>query len=206
MSSAGHGSPSGPPSSCTDRWYEGSPTHTHIYTYTQNSISISVSITITISIAISLYQYNDIYTYIYIYIYEQRRPWVTVRSALLLKGVRTVVCCKSQEENSGRERDKAQLRQNLAFTIYSFTSKLLCTNQPSFPPPRPPALPILVQYECPIIGQYTTPLPTSRLYAIHNTILVITISCKGQVRTPETSCRFDSQFRRERSPSGPPSY
>ena len=41
--------------------------------------------------------------------------------------------------------------------------------------PRPPALPTLVQYYRTIIGQYTTPLPTSRLYAIHHTVLVITI-------------------------------
>jgi len=49
-----------------------------------------------------------------------------------------------------------------------------------FTPPRPPALPTLVQYSCTIIGQYTTPLPTSRLYAIHHAILVIAISCEGQ--------------------------
>jgi len=50
------------------------------------------------------------------------------------------------------------------------------------PPPPPPlsALPTLVQYYCTIIGQYTTSLLTSRLFAIHHTILVITISCKGQ--------------------------
>jgi len=68
----------------------------------------------------------------------------------------------------------------LAFTRYSFTSRLLRTNQPSFDSPRPPALPTLVQYYCTILGQYTTPLPTSRLYAIHHKILVIAISCKGQ--------------------------
>jgi len=48
------------------------------------------------------------------------------------------------------------------------------------PAPRPPARPTLVQYYCTMIGPYTTPLPTSRLYAIHHTILAITISCKGQ--------------------------
>jgi len=30
------------------------------------------------------------------------------------------------------------------------------------PPPRPPALPNLVQYYCMIIGQYTHPPPTTR--------------------------------------------
>jgi len=69
----------------------------------------------------------------------------------------------------------------LAFTRYSFTWGLVCRNQPSFQSPGPPALPILVQYYCTINGQYTTPLPTSRVYALHHTILVITISCKGQV-------------------------
>jgi len=50
---------------------------------------------------------------------------------------------------------------------------------PVFYSPRLPALPTLVQYYCTIIGQYTTPLSTSRLYAIHHTIL-ITIWCKAQ--------------------------
>ena len=62
----------------------------------------------------------------------------------------------------------------------SFTSRLLCTNQASVRSSRPPALPTLVQYYCTIIGQDTTPLPTSRLYAIHHTILVMAISCNGQ--------------------------
>ena len=73
-----------------------------------------------------------------------------------------------------------QLTPQLAFTRYSFTSMLSCTNKPSFHCPRPPALPNLLQYDCTIIGQYKTPLPTSRVYGIRHTILVITISCKGQ--------------------------
>ena len=76
---------------------------------------------------------------------------------------------------------------SLAFTRYSFTSRLSCTNQPSFHPPRLPALPTPVQYDCTIIGQYTTPLLSYRLYAIHHTILVITISCKGQVTADATA-------------------
>jgi len=46
---------------------------------------------------------------------------------------------------------------------------------------RPPALSTLMRFYCTIIGQYKTPLPTSRLYALHHTILVVTISCKGPV-------------------------
>ena len=65
----------------------------------------------------------------------------------------------------------------LAFTRYSFTSRLLCTNQPSFHSPGPPAFATMVQYYCTVIGQYTTPRPTSLLYDMHHTILVITILC-----------------------------
>ena len=35
-------------------------------------------------------------------------------------------------------------------------------------------------YYCEVIGQYKTPLPTSRVYAIHYTIWVLTISCNGR--------------------------
>jgi len=47
--------------------------------------------------------------------------------------------------------------------------------------PLPPALPALLQYYHTYIAQYTTPPTTSRLYAMHHTILVIEISSKGQV-------------------------
>jgi len=69
---------------------------------------------------------------------------------------------------------------SLAFTRYSCTSRLLYTNQPFFHSSRLPALPTPVQYDCTIIGQYTTPLPSYRVYTIHHTIMVITIPCKGQ--------------------------
>ena len=41
----------------------------------------------------------------------------------------------------------------LAFTKYSFTLRLLCTNQSSFSCPLPPAFPTLVQYYCTAIAQ-----------------------------------------------------
>jgi len=50
-----------------------------------------------------------------------------------------------------------RLEPALSFTRYSFTSRLLCTNQPSVHSPRPPALLTLVQYYCTAIGQNTTP-------------------------------------------------
>ena len=43
----------------------------------------------------------------------------------------------------------------LAFKTYSFTFRLLCTNQPTSPPPCPPALPTLVQYYCTLIAYWT---------------------------------------------------
>ena len=46
--------------------------------------------------------------------------------------------------------------------------------------PRPPAKPTPLQYYCATDAQHTTPPPTPLVYAIHHTILVITISCKGQ--------------------------
>jgi len=67
-------------------------------------------------------------------------------------------------------RRRHLLHLELAFTRSSFVSRLLCTNQPFFHFPRLPALFTLVQYCCTIIGQHTTPLPTSRLYATHHTI------------------------------------
>jgi len=59
--------------------------------------------------------------------------------------------------------------------------------------PPPPALPTLLQYYCPIIEQYTTPPPNSCLYAIHHTLLAITISCKGQA-TARAACRFKANW------------
>ena len=86
-------------------------------------------------------------------------------------------------EHATRDQDD-KVPRPLAFTRYSFAYKLLCTNQPSYHFPRPPALPTLVQYYCTTIGQYTTPLPTCRLYTIHHTRLVITISYEGQHPLP----------------------
>ena len=54
----------------------------------------------------------------------------------------------------------------LAFTRYSITSRLLCTNQPSFHSPCLPALPTLVHYYCTPIAQYTPP-PTDPPFVCH---------------------------------------
>jgi len=70
----------------------------------------------------------------------------------------------------------------LTFTRYSFTFNILCTSQ-SFVYP-PPVLPTLLQDHCTAIN--ARPPPTPLLYAIHHTLLVMTISCKGQVPPPCT--------------------
>jgi len=68
----------------------------------------------------------------------------------------------------------------LAFTRCCFASKLYCGSQSSYccPPPTCKAYPIaiLLHDHCAI---YALP-PTPRQYAIHDTILLMAISCKGQ--------------------------
>jgi len=128
--------------------------------------------------------------YIYIGISSMEGPQldgegVSSPSATRLGSSRWPTWAASKLARLNREDRRRVARRHarylLAFTRYSFTYRLLRTNQPSFHSRRLPALPTLVQYYYTIIGQYnTTPLPTSRLYAIHHTILVITILCKGQ--------------------------
>ena len=60
-----------------------------------------------------------------------------------------------------------------------------------FPLPSCMAYPGALSY-CTMSGQYTTPPSNSRVYAMHHTILVVTISCKGQlgVSPMDPSCRL----------------
>ena len=58
----------------------------------------------------------------------------------------------------------------LAFTRYSFTIRLLCTNQSSMHCLPPLALPMIVHLYCTSIAQYTTPHDPPLAYAIHYTI------------------------------------
>jgi len=68
----------------------------------------------------------------------------------------------------------------LAFTRYCFTSKLYCGSRSSFNCPAPTCnaypIAILLDAHCAIHA----PPPTLRAYAMHHTILVMAISCKGQ--------------------------
>jgi len=68
----------------------------------------------------------------------------------------------------------------LAVTRYSLLRGFCARiNHPCIAP-HPSALPTLLQYHCTSIPQYTTPPPTSLLNAIHDTVLALAISCKGQ--------------------------
>jgi len=82
----------------------------------------------------------------------------------------------------------------LAFTRYSFTPKLSCTRQLSCYCPAHLHCP----HDCNTIAKRLRrtrpPALTRLLYAIHHTILVMAISCKGQI--PHTT---GAETRRERS-------
>ena len=119
--------------------------------------------------------YIHAYTYIHTY---QMLMMITFTTEKHLRHTRTA---REQPTTAHRRRHSrphhGHGEHSLTCTRYSFTSRLFGTNQPSFHSPRPPALPTLVQYYCTLIGQFKTLLPTSRLYTIHHTILVITILC-----------------------------
>ena len=73
----------------------------------------------------------------------------------------------------------------LAFTRYCFTSKLDCGSQSSSYCPsltcKAYPIAILLHAHCAIYA----PQPTPLLYAIHHTILVMAISCKGQIASTD---------------------
>jgi len=87
------------------------------------------------------------------------------------------------------------LGPDLDFTRYCFTSKLYCGSQSSiYPPPHThKAYPIVILLHN-YCATYAPPL-TPSVYAIHHTILVIAISCKGQDQT--TPVRRSSALAQE---------
>jgi len=86
----------------------------------------------------------------------------------------------SPTKESRRTSVSLEPRDGLAFTRYCFTLKLYCESLSFFccPPQTANAYPIaiLLHTHCAIY----TPPPTLPLNAIHHTILVMAISCKGQ--------------------------
>ena len=63
-----------------------------------------------------------------------------------------------------------------------------CKNQSSLYYPRPFALPTLLQYYCATFALYNLP-PTLPVHAIHHTILVMPISCKGSAPPADWGAR-----------------
>jgi len=104
---------------------------------------------------------------------------------------RYVVSCPLQNSDS-----EEALTRWLAFTRYCFTSKLYCGSPSPLAPPPPicKAYPIavLLHVYCAI---YTLP-PTPILYANHNTILVMAISCKGSNSLAATESRGGCKWLR----------
>jgi len=139
--------------------------YVYIYVY------ICVCVYIYIYICVCVYIYACIYIYIYILIkYYCYYYYYYSQFAVACLRRRRSDCVRS---GIGPYKILVYLE-----AVVHESSILAC------PPPRPPALPTLVQYYCTMIGQYTTPLPTSRVYAIHLTILAITVSCQDQIRYP----------------------
>ena len=171
----------------------------HIYmyvTYLLLYLHIQITIRLSLSLIRRVRRCSGLTRYIYIYIH--------IGLQLVEKGSYSFVYSSDSVSDSSFQVVQRPLTERLlhpaprsagsglAFTRYCFTLRLLRTNQSSFHVPRPPALPTLVQYYCTIIGQYTSSLSDSRLYAIHQTILAITISCKGQAagRSPRALTRL----------------
>ena len=57
-----------------------------------------------------------------------------------------------------------------------------------------------LSYYCTTIAQYIPPTPTPSFYAIHHTILVMAISCKGQPRAPLRWARLCAYPRTPQKP------
>ena len=94
----------------------------------------------------------------------------------------------------------------LAFTTYSFTSRPWCTiNQPSFQPPRPPALPPpWCNTGARQLGSIRLLSTTPRVYAIHHTILVIPISSPSPDSAYATRNSASSIASKSYAPPPPP--
>jgi len=89
---------------------------------------------------------------------------------------RAASIASAQRSSPGGRRERHQL----AFTIYSFTSRLLCTNQSSLYRPSHLHLP----HGCntiPVLLAIFDSNSTLRFHAIYHTILCVAISCTGQV-------------------------
>jgi len=97
--------------------------------------------------------------------------------------IRFVVAASQEYVNTYSTRRSPS--RTLAFTRYSFTSKLYCGSQIILLLPLPPTckaypLAILLHDHCAIY----VPPPPPALYAIHHTILVITYRVKAKAALP----------------------
>ena len=143
--------------------YVHTRTHTHIYVYMYilhicNSARLQFRACERLSLACDSHLCVGLYTILLLPIlYCAWQKNGRSRGGRILPSSRAIVlqqCGRCRRVGRMKERlIRAQttrskeylVEANLAYTRYSFTSRLLCTNQPSFHSPRPPALPTLVQ-------------------------------------------------------------
>jgi len=122
---------------------------------------------IYIYIYICIYIYIYVYIYMYIYIYVCMYIYINMLIylyAYIYTNIYRVNLTLSAD--AAEAPDAGSATCNLAFTRYSFTSRLFCTNQPSVHSPRPLALPTLVQCYCTIFGQCTNS-PSNFPFVLH---------------------------------------
>ena len=94
-----------------------------------------------------------VYTYVYIYIHIYAHTCIYIYTY-----IQKYIAAAWELLSIPTQSPEIVARFPLAFTRYSFTLRLLCTNQPFFHSTRPLALPTLVQYYSTTVGQYMTPL------------------------------------------------
>ena len=96
-------------------------------------------------------------------------------------GVERRVRLEGEEEVCLDRGEYSKVSQGLSLNKTLFYFKALLWESFVILLPPPAAKPTLLQHYCTTIAQHTRRPPTPPFHAIHHTILVMAISCKGQV-------------------------
>jgi len=154
-----------------------------MYVYVYLSIYLSISISIYPSIYLSIYLYIHAHTYVYTYthIYTLRCTQTCASQNRCVLGTCPVRDSTEDSKRGGSWPFHDIVITNIGWPIHDILSRLcFCAriNHPFIASPTCIAhtVAILLQYYCAIFD----PLPTPRFHVIHPTILLMTISCKGQ--------------------------
>jgi len=150
--------------------------HLPIYLDLCLSIDLYLSIYIYLSISISLYIFLSIYVYLYLYPLPPLRQSCSTRCTSM-----AAVAATKRRRGPARDRP-AQCRRDsrcnkesdLVLARYSFTSRLLCTNQPSLDSPAHLHFPPWCNSSARPLGSMQPPSDLPFVcHAIHHPILVI---------------------------------